>query len=158
MSAQRTQAGMTYEVIVTRQDEARAIATTRGHELALNVKKGDGTTGFNAAETLLAALGACVLTNINTIARKMRLHINDAQMRFTAVRQDEPPVLTHIGYELILDSPEPPEKLEELYRLAVKWGTVTSTLMQGLTPEGQLTITDTAIGSARQATPVATET
>lgn len=136
-------AGMSYAVTVTRQDERRAIASARGHEMALNIKKGDGSAGFNAAETLLAALGACVLTNINAIAAKMRLRLDDAQMRFAAVRQDEPPMLTEIRYELVLDSPEPPEKLAELYRLAVKWGTITSTLMQGLTPQGHLTLANT---------------
>lgn len=136
-------AGMSYAVTVTRQDERHAKAIARGHELALNIKKGDGLAGFNAAETLLAALGTCLLTNINAIAAKMRLQIDDVQVFFTAVRQDEPPMLTEIRYELVLDSPEPPEKLTELYRLAVKWGTVTSTLVQGLTPTGHLTITQT---------------
>jgi uncharacterized OsmC-like protein len=85
---------MSYAVTVTRQDERQAVAAARGHELTLNIKKGDGSVGFNAAETLLAALGARVLTNVNAIAAKMRLYLNDAQMRFTAVRQDEPPILT----------------------------------------------------------------
>jgi len=132
--------GMSYAVTVTRQDERHAVAAARGHELTLNIKKGDGSAGFNAAETLLAALGACMLTNVNAIAAKMRLQITDAQINFTAVRQDEPPLLTEIQYEVVLDSPEPPEKLAELYRLSVKWGTVTSTLMQVLTPQGRLTI------------------
>ena len=135
-------AGMTYAVSVTRQDEGRATATTRDHQLTLNVRKGDGRPGFNAAETLLAALGACILTNVNAITAKMRLPLEDAQVRFEAARRDEPPALTHITYELILDSPAPPEKLEELYRLAVKWGTVMNTLTGGLTPQGSLTIRD----------------
>ncbi len=143
MANKPTTAGMSYAVTVSRQDERHAIAAARGHELSLNIKKGDGAAGFNAAETLLASLGACMLTNINAIAAKMRLRIDDAQMNFTAVRQDAPPILTEIQYELRLDSPEPPEKLEELYRLAVKWGTVTSTLMQGLTPNGHLSINQT---------------
>ncbi|MBE2224116.1 MAG: OsmC family protein, partial [Anaerolineae bacterium] len=98
-----TNAGMSYAVTVTRRDERQAVAAARGHELTLNIKKGDGTAGFNAAETLLAALGACMLTNVNAIAAKMRLQITDAQMNFTAVRQDEPPILTEIRYELVLD-------------------------------------------------------
>ncbi len=140
MSDNPASSGMSYAVTVSRQDERHAVATARGHELTLNIKKGDGSAGFNAAETLLAALSACVLTNVNAIAAKMRLQIDDAQMCFTAVRQDEPPILTEINYELVLDSPESPKELEELYRLAVKWGTVTSTLMQGLTPHGRLII------------------
>lgn len=140
MSGNSAFPGMSYAVTVSRQDDRHAVAATRGHELTLNIKKGDGTAGFNAAETLLAALGACILTNVNAISAKMRLQIDDARMHFTAVRQDEPPILTEIEYELVLDSPESPEKLEELYRLSVKWGTVTSTLVQGLTPKGRLVI------------------
>ncbi len=143
MRTQQQAGSMSYAVTVTRQNEQRAIAAARGHELTLNVKKGDGTAGFNAAETLLAALGACLMTNINALSQKMRLEINDVQVAFTAVRQDKPPMLTEIQYELVLDSPEPPEKLTELYRLAVKWGTVTSTLTQGLTPIGHLRLTQT---------------
>lgn len=140
MNTQRPEGSMRYAVTVTQQDERHAIAAARGHELTLNIKKGDGSAGFNAAETLLAALGTCMLTNINAIAAKMRLQLNDAQMKFTAVRQDDPPILTEIQYELILDSPEAAEKLEELHQLSIKWGTVTSTLMQGLRPQGRLTI------------------
>lgn len=137
--------GMAYAVSVHQQDEHRAIATARGHELTLNIKKGDGSAGFNAAETLLSAVGACILTNVNAISAKMRLQINDIQIHFTAVRQDEPPILTQIQYELIVDSPEPQDKLEELYHLAVKWGTVTNTLTQGLIPHGKFTIRNSQI-------------
>jgi uncharacterized OsmC-like protein len=77
--------GTAYAVTVTRQDESRAVVSARGHELTLNVKRGDGAAGFNAAETLLAALAACMMTNINAISQKMRLEINDARIAFTAV-------------------------------------------------------------------------
>ena len=106
----------------------------------LNIKKGAGEAGFNAAETLLAALGACILTNVNAIGRKMRLQIDDARMEFEAVRRDEPPALIEIRYKLILKSPEPPEKLAELHDLCVKWSTVANTVINGLTPKGELVI------------------
>ena len=125
---------------VTRQDGARAVAATREHQLTLNIKKGDGTAGFNAAETLLAALGACLLTNVNALGQKMRLRINAARIEFDAVRRDEPPALTEIHYRLVLDSPESEEKLRELQDLCVKWGTVTNTLIDGIVPEGTLVV------------------
>jgi len=134
---------MNYHVNVTLQDDSHALAETRGHRLTLNVKKGAGEAGFNAAETLLAALGACILTNVNAIGGKMRLQIDEARMEFEAVRRDEPPSLTEISYKLILKSPEPPEKLAELYDLCVKWGTVTNTVINGLTPQGELVIEKT---------------
>lgn len=41
---------------------------------------------------------------------------------------------------LSFKSPEPPEKLAELHDLCVKWGTVTNTVINGLTPQGELVI------------------
>ena len=132
---------MSYHVNVTLQDDkAHALAEARGHALTLNVKKGSGEAGFNAAETLLSALGACILTNVNAIGEKMRLDIRTARIEFDAERRDEPPALTQIRYRLIVDSPEPREKLEELHALSIKWGTVTNTVINGLIPQGELVV------------------
>ncbi len=131
---------MNYHVNVTIQDTSHALAEARGHQLTLNVKKGAGEAGFNAAETLLAALGACILTNVNALGAKMRLRIDTARIEFEADRRADPPALTTIRYRLILNSPEPREKLEELHALCLKWGTVTNTVINGLTPQGELVV------------------
>ena len=131
---------MNYHVTATIQDDSHALIETRGHQLTLNVKKGAGEAGFNAAETLLAALGACMLTNANAIGEKMRLKVESARIEFDADRRDEPPVLTEIRYKLILKSPEPLEKLQELADLCFKWGTVTNTVINGLVPQGTLVV------------------
>lgn len=132
--------GLHYRVTVTRQDDSHALAEARGHRLILNVKKGGGEAGFNAAETLMAALGACLLTNVNAIGSKMRLKIDEVRVEIDGERRDEPPALTRISYRLILKSTEPPEKLAELHELCVKWGTVTNTLINGIAPQGELVI------------------
>lgn len=131
---------MNYHVTATIQDESHALVEARGHRLTLNVQKGAGEAGFNAAETLLAALGACMLTNVNAIGEKMHLKVESARIEFEADRRDEPPILTEIRYKLILKSPEPREKLDELHKLCLKWGTVTNTVINGLTPQGALEI------------------
>ncbi len=140
MAHQRANETQLYHVIVTRQDDAHAVAETRGHALTLNVKKGDEAGGLNAAETLLAALGACLLTNVNTFAAKMRLRVDAARIEFDAVRRDKPPGLTRIDYRLILASPEPREQLEKLHQLSVEWGTVSNTLMGGIQPNGAVVV------------------
>lgn len=132
--------GSNLRVTVTRQDDSHALAEARGHLMALNVKKGGGEAGFTAAETIMAALGACLLTNVNAIGEKMHLKIDEARIEFDAERRDEPPALKRISYRLILKSTEPPEKLAELHELCVKWGTVTNTIINGLTPQGELVI------------------
>jgi len=140
---------LTYQVTATRLDDAHARITARGHELTLNIKKGSGEAGFNAAETLLAALGACLLTNVNAIGAKMRLRIDEARVEFEAVRSDNPPGLTEIRYQLILKSPEAAEKLQELADLCFKWGTVTNTLIHGLVPQARLLIEPLAEDTSR---------
>lgn len=136
----------TYHVTADQLDGSRARVTARGHDLTLSIKKGSGEAGFNAAETLLAALGACMLTNVNAISAKMRLHIDSARIEFDAVRRDDPPGLMQVDCRLILDSPEPAAKLHELHELSVKWGTVTNTLTAGLTPHGSLVLTGRQAG------------
>lgn len=130
----------TYSVTVGRQNDRQAVAEARGHHLALNIRKGDGNAGFNAAETLLAALGACILTNVSAIAEKMHLQIDAMRVEIDATRGDEPPALNRIIYRLVLDSSEPKEKLDRLHELALNWGTVTNTLINGLVPEGVLVL------------------
>lgn len=141
----------TYRVTVERRSTRQARAATRDHELMLNVKKGDGDAGFNAAETLLAALGTCLLTNVNAIAEKMHLQIDGARVEIEAKRRDEPPMLERIVYRLILDSAESEEKLQRLHELAVRWGTVTNTLIEGRVPEGALVLqSDASLADPRE--------
>lgn len=132
------------KVSVTAQDDSHALAEARNHQLALNIKKGSGEAGFSAAETLLAALGACMLTNIQAIGQKMHLQIDDVRIEFEAVRNDEPPAITEINYCLFLTSPEPEDKLLELHELSLKWGTVTNTLIQGIKPRSKLILQKSA--------------
>lgn len=129
-----------FNVSVTNQGGSHAIAQARSHQITVNVKKGSGKAGFTAAETLLAALGACLLTNINAIGEKMHLQIDEARVEFDAERIDDPASITKISYNLILKSTESQEKLQELHDLARKWGTVTNTIANGITPQGELII------------------
>lgn len=129
-----------YHVSVSRKDESSATAISREHSLTLNIKRGGTEAGFNAAETLLAAVGTCILTNVNTYIEKMRLIVHSVRVELEGVRQDDPPMLTEIHYRLVFDSPEPIEKLQSLHDISVRYGTVTNTLMQGIQPQGEVVI------------------
>jgi uncharacterized OsmC-like protein len=129
-----------YRVTVERQDEAHALAHSHGFTLPLGVRRGDPSAGFNAAETLLASLGACLITNLTSLAAKMRLRVEGVRVEVEGLRQDDPPGIVQVRYRLILESPEPPEKLEKLHQLAVEWGTVTNTLLEGVQVEGTMEV------------------
>lgn len=127
-----------YQVTVERQDEAHALAPAHGVNLTLGVRRGDPTAGFNAAETLLAALGTCLITNVNALAEKMRLQVDVVRVEVEGDRCEEPPAMVQIRYRLVMESPEPLDRLEKLHRLALEWGTVTNTLLNGVTVHGDV--------------------
>jgi len=128
----------TYRVTVTRDGEAHARVQTRGHMLHLGVRRGDPSVGFNAAETLMAALGACLMTNINSMAQKMRIPLRDVRIEIEAVRQDAPPAIIQISYRLHIDSPASADALQRLHKMATEWGTVYNTLLRGVPISGEL--------------------
>ena len=136
----KQRSSQTYRVIVSRQDESHGTAISRKHSLTLNIKRGGTEAGFNAAETLLAAVGTCVLTNVNTYIEKMHLTVHNVRIELDGMRQDDPPMLTGIHYRLVFDSPESIEKLQTLHDISVRYGTVTNTLMHGIQPEGEVEI------------------
>lgn len=130
----------TYQMTVHRLDSLHAESHVRDFTLMTGVRRGDLTAGPNAVETMLSALGTCLLTNVNTLMEQMHLKIEDARVELAAVRQDQPPLVTTIRYQLVLVSPEPRERLETLFELAQKWGTVTNTLSRAVTLEAGLVI------------------
>lgn len=131
---------LSYAVQVTKINESIAQAKRDDQEVRLSIKKGDNSQGFNAVETLLAALGSCLLTNVNDFSRKLRLQINHAEVKLGAKRSDDPPKVDSIHYQLILQSDEDRKKLEELFMLSQKWGTVTNTLTGTVDLSGTLIV------------------
>lgn len=129
-----------YTVAVRREDEAHSWAMTGEHRLLLGTRRGDQTAGFNAAQTLLAALGACLISNISYFAELLRLEVEEVQIDLRGLRADKPPGLFQIDYIVNLVSREPEDKLQKLCDLAAKWGTVTNTLVEGVEPKGTIRI------------------
>lgn len=121
-----------YRVQVRREDEIHAAATARDHTLRLGVRRGDPTAGFNAVETLLAALGTCIITNLNSLADKMHMEVNGVTIDLAGYRREDPPALVRIDVTITLESTEPEEKLRRLKELAIQYGTVTNTLAAGV--------------------------
>ncbi len=127
-----------YSVKVERVDNNNSIATRGDFELVLGTKQGDSTVGFNAAETLLSAFGACLITNINSLSKKMRLKIEDVMIKIKGIRTDDPPMLKEINYEISISTNEERKHIEKLIALSLKYGTVTNTLLNGTHISGKL--------------------
>ena len=129
-----------FHVTVTRTGQRLARAEAHGQVLEFAIKGGDPTLGFTPPETLLAALGGCILSNVTRNAAEMGLTIEGAQVVFDAAKRTEPLGIDPLKYRVILTSKEPAAKLKELYEKATTDGTATNALLRGVTPEGELVV------------------
>jgi uncharacterized OsmC-like protein len=70
------------------------------------------------------------------VAETSRIPLDGAWVELEATRQDKPPTLTQIRYNLHLQSPAPQERLQQLVALAQRNSTVLQTLAQAVELEG----------------------
>ena len=129
-----------FKVSVKRISQQQAVAETHGQKVTLAIQGKDPNLGFTAPETVLAAFGACILSNVTKGAMEMGLQVSDASIEFDAMKRLEPLGYEDLQYTLTLHSPEPPEKLQVLYERATTDGTATRALLEGLKPQGKLSI------------------
>ncbi|MGC9217612.1 OsmC family protein [Acidithiobacillus sp.] len=127
----------TYQVRVERTDSMHVTASVRGFDIPLGAKRADPTAGFNPVETLLSAMGACLLTAISFVAEASHILLAGARIELEATRQDRPPVLTDIRYVLHLKSDASPEQLDHLLDIAKRNSTVFQTISLAVPVEGR---------------------
>ena len=129
-----------FAVQVKRISQQQAVAETHGDQITLAIQGKDPNLGFTAPEAVLAAFGTCILSNVTKGAAEMGLQIDEAGIEFSALKRLQPLGYEDLQYTLTIQSPEPREKLEALYERAVTDGTATNALLEGLRPQGQLTV------------------
>ena len=125
-----------YAVTARRRDANGSVATARDAEVVLDTSLAGRPDALNPAELLLAALGACMIKGVERVAPMIRFDFRGVEVRLHAVRQDSPPKLVSIDYELIVDSDEPDRRLELLHTNVRKYGTVSNTLDAAVTLKG----------------------
>ena len=113
------------------------VATVRGFGLELGAKSGDPTVGFNPAETLLAAVGACITSSLGLVASNSDVEIGALEVVVSGIRQDAPPRMISIHYALTIETKADDQKVERILRLAERNSTVVSTLQGALNITGE---------------------
>jgi len=129
---------MDYRVQARRIDAHGSLAVAKEAEITLDTDLAGRRDAMNPVELLLSALAACMLKGIERISPMLTFQIDGAEVRLEAVRQDAPPKLTLIRYEIIVDSPESDQRLDLLHRNILKYGTISNTLSAAVPLEGQL--------------------
>jgi len=127
-----------YHVTATRLDAHGSVARCKNAEITLDTDLAGNPNAFNPAELLLAAISACMLKGIERVTPMLKFALRGVVVRVDGVRQDSPPKMASITYEIIVDTDESDRRLELLHDNVKKYGTVFNTIVPGTALSGVL--------------------
>jgi len=129
---------LTYAVRARRVDALGSEASCKEARITLDTAMPGRSDAFNPAELLLAALAACMIKGIERVAPIIKFEFRGVAVRLTGVRQDLPPKMARMDYEIVVDTDESERKLELLHENVRRYGTVFNTVAPGTTLAGTL--------------------
>lgn len=126
-----------YRVDARRLDAHGSIASCKDTAVSLDTDINGRQDAFNPAELFLAAIAACMIKGIERVTPMLNFNVRGVEVHLRGVRQDSPPKITSIGYDLIVDTDEHDHRLELLHQNVRKYGTIfktvaTTTRLQGV--------------------------
>lgn len=127
-----------YRIDARRIDGHGSLATAKAAEVTLDTDPAGRQDAMNPVELLLSALAACMIKGIERMIPMLHIQIDGVTVRLEADRQDAPPKLTAIRYEIEVDSPETDQRLDLLHRNVLKYGTISNTLGAAVPMTGTL--------------------
>lgn len=117
-----------YHVTAHRIDSHGSEATTKAARIVLDTDMAGRADAFNPAELLLASLAACILKGTERVVPMLKFDLRGIAVSLHGIRQDSPPKMVRITYEITVDTDEPDARLELLHRNLQKYGTIMNTL------------------------------
>ncbi len=129
---------MEFHVESRRIDAHGSLARCKDAEIALDTDLAGNRDAFNPAELLLAALSACMIKGIERVTPMLKFSLRGVEVRMHGVRQDIPPKMESITYEIVVDTDEPDQRLDLLHYNVKQYGTVFNTVAPGTVLGGVL--------------------
>jgi uncharacterized OsmC-like protein len=129
---------MHYRIEARRLDATGSLAVAHGAQVALGTGLAGDPGAMNPVELLLAALAACMIKGAERAAPLLNFALDGMSLRLEAERQDAPPRLTGIRYQITVTTPESDGRLDLLHRNILKYGTISNTLGAALPLTGTL--------------------
>jgi uncharacterized OsmC-like protein len=127
-----------YGVTAKRLDAHGSVAQCKEAEVVLDTDVNGRSDAFNPAELFLAAIAACMLKGIERVKPMLKFDLRGVEVKLHAVRQDSPPKLVSVEYELIVDTDEDDRRLELLHTNVRKFGTIFNTVAAATRLEGRM--------------------
>lgn len=119
-----------YRVTARRIDSHGSEAEAKAARLVLDTDMAGRDDAFNPAEMLLASLAACLLKGAERVTPMLKFDLRGIEVSLHGVRQDSPPKMVRIDYEIVVDTNETDQRLDLLHRNLRKYGTISNTLAE----------------------------
>ena len=127
-----------YHVIGRRIDSHGSVASTKDAEIILDTDIRGRADAFNPAELFLASIAACMIKGIERVTPMLKFDLRGVEVKLHGVRQDSPPKMISIDYELIVDTDETDQRLELLHTNVRRYGTISNTVAIATNLEGKI--------------------
>jgi uncharacterized OsmC-like protein len=95
---------------------------------------------FNPAELFLSAFAACVLKNVERFSEILKFSYTKADISVHGVREEPPPRLTKVHYELTIWTEESQHRIDLLRKNLEKHGTIFNTIALACIVSGEVRI------------------
>ncbi len=129
---------MDYRVTAQRIDAHGSLARAKDASLVLDTDVTGRRDAFNPAELFLASIAACMIKGIERVTPTLNFDLWGVEVRLSAARQDSPPLILRVDYELIVDTDEDDGRLDLLHKNVRKYGTISNTVAAALVLEGTI--------------------
>jgi uncharacterized OsmC-like protein len=127
-----------YHVTASRVDAHGSEAHAKQAALVIDTDLKGRPDAFNPAELLLASVAACMLKGIERVTPLLKFELRGVDISLYGKRQDSPPKMVSIAYEIIVDSDETDHRLDLLHKNVRKFGTISNTVADALDLTGTL--------------------
>lgn len=131
-----------YSVTARRIDAHGSEARAGSAVLDIDTDLAGRADAFNPAELFLASIAACMLKGIERVVPLLEFRLQGVSVSLRGVRQDAPPKMLSVTYEIVVDTDEPDSRLDLLHKNVRKYGTISNTVADALTLEGVLVRAD----------------
>lgn len=121
-----------YHVSARRIDSHGAEATTKEARIVLDTDMAGRLDAFSPAEMLLASLAACILKSTERVIPMLGFDLCGIEVSLQGVRQDSPPKMIRIDYDIVVDTDETDARMDLLHRNLQKYGTIYNTLASAI--------------------------
>ncbi|MDO9057529.1 MAG: OsmC family protein [Bradyrhizobium sp.] len=125
-----------YRVSARRIDAHGSVAGAKAAEIVLDTDVAGRPDAFNPAELFLASIAACMIKGIERVTPMLKFDLRGVEVKLHGIRQDSPPKMISIDYELIVDTDETDQRLELLHTNVRKYGTISNTVAAATKLEG----------------------